>query len=104
VRRLSASLLLCAAACAPSVLAPTEADARRAAAANPGATEADLRRGYELYLTRCAGCHALHRPQELAPGQWPRVLQKMAPRAKLGADELELVEMYLVAKAAPSGP
>jgi mono/diheme cytochrome c family protein len=52
-----------------------------------------------LYRSRCAACHALYPPGEHTAGDWPAILDRMAPRAHLGADERATVERYLVAHA-----
>jgi mono/diheme cytochrome c family protein len=75
---------------------PQPTDVGAAQARWPGTTQADLERGRSIYVKRCGSCHYLHRPGELAPGKWPAVVAKMAPRAKLSPAESDDVVRYLV--------
>jgi mono/diheme cytochrome c family protein len=59
-----------------------------------------LQAGRATYVSKCAGCHHLHRPEEYAPAEWPGLVAKMAPRAKLSADERRLIATYLSATSA----
>jgi hypothetical protein len=59
-----------------------------------------LQAGRSTYVSKCAGCHHLHRPEEYAPAEWPELVAKMAPRAKLSADERRLIATYLSATSA----
>lgn len=42
-----------------------------------GAALAELRRGRELVVRNCAGCHALTLPNSLPKGAWNRVVDEM---------------------------
>ncbi len=99
-RIVAAALLLAAVSCGGGAVPhPTEAHLARARARWPDTTAASLERGRELYVARCSGCHPLHRPDSQPAGRWAEVLDQMAPRAKLSADERELVLRYLTATA-----
>jgi hypothetical protein len=88
LRRLTALLLLgLAGACATSpgkgaILAPEAADD-----------------GARLYRRRCASCHRLHDPGERSAGEWGDVLERMAPKAHLSADDRAAVLSFLQAHA-----
>lgn len=56
----------------------------------------ELKKGYELYTTRCNKCHGLKSPDSRNAEQWTKVLASMAPKAKLTAEEKDLVYKYLV--------
>jgi cytochrome c5 len=97
-RLVAAVLLLAAVSCGGGAVPhPTEAHLARARARWPDATAASLERGRELYVARCSGCHPLHPPDTQPAARWAAVLDQMAPRAKLSADERELVLRYLTA-------
>lgn len=86
--------------CAAVLPFPQPTDVGAAQVRWPGTTQADLERGRSVYVSRCGSCHFLHRPSELAPGRWPGVVAKMAPRAKLSPGESTDVVRYLVVLAA----
>jgi hypothetical protein len=92
-----AALLLAVSCGGGAVPHPTEAHLARARARWPDVTAASLERGRELYVARCSGCHPLHPPGTQPAARWATVLDQMAPRAKLSADERELVLRYLTA-------
>lgn len=103
-RRLIAGLaatLLLVAGCATLAL-PTPTDAAWATGQWPGTTEADLLRGRTLYVKRCAGCHALKRPERFPTSTWQEHLDEMAKRSALAADERELVLHFLVTMSRPA--
>jgi hypothetical protein len=90
------------AGCAGQLPPPTEADALRAATQFPGTTVGDLSRGRKLYVERCSACHALVRPEQKSPQEWPKLVQEMDERAKLGAQvSAEITRYLVVASAAP---
>ena len=73
-----------------------EADVTRAQQRWPDATREQLEQGRTMYVRRCAGCHALHRPERYAPEEWPRWVEEMTDDAKLTAEERVAIERYLV--------
>ncbi len=101
VRRLVACVALVAAAagCAARLPPPTEADALRASVRWPGTTVAELARGRSLYIDHCSGCHALHRPTELPPSAWPRIVGEMEERSRLDPVTAAAMIRYLVVAA-----
>lgn len=92
------------AACGPGLPRPTNADVARATVARPATTLADLDRGRSIYLSRCGGCHRLYAPSDRAPEAWPSAVDEMAERARLDADQRELVTLFLVTMAARPTP
>jgi hypothetical protein len=88
------------AACATPLPAPSEADASRAAVQWPGTTVATLERGRSTYLDHCTSCHAPYRPDAQPAHAWPRIVEKMATRSKLGPSGKQDVIRYLVASSA----
>lgn len=97
-RLLAAALLVVAVSCGGSAVPrPTEAHLARARERWPDTTRASLERGRELYVARCSGCHPLHPPATQPAARWATVLDQMAPRARLSAEERDLVLRYLTA-------
>jgi hypothetical protein len=98
---LLASLAL---ACAAALRHATPEDVVRLTPRWPGTTLEDLERGRRLYVRRCSGCHVLPLPETRAFEDWPRVVDEMAVRARLGAEERSDVVRFLVAVASdPEG-
>lgn len=91
--------LLALAACTKPVPKPTTADVTRAQAAGTEITLAQLERGRELYVQRCGNCHVAYQPSEYAPADWPKHVDEMAERAKLGTDDNLLITRFLVTLA-----
>jgi hypothetical protein len=87
------------AGCAARIPPVREVDAAAAQAGWPGTTTADLDRGRHLYVVRCSACHLAHTPSERRSRDWPAVVDKMAPRAKLAAAEKIDVLRYLTVMA-----
>jgi len=95
-----ALILVALCGCTAVIPTPLPRDVGAAQAEWPGTTQADLDRGRAIYVNRCGNCHLLHAPNERAPAQWPAVVAKMAPRAKLSPTEHADVARYLVVLAA----
>lgn len=86
-------LLLILAACTTTkmyVPASTNENKRSAS------TLAELTQGRELYINSCKKCHGLNAPESRTPEQWTKVLESMAPKAKLTSEQKDLVYKYLV--------
>ncbi len=49
----------------------------------------------KLYAARCAACHALHAPNELAANAWPGEMRTMAKNAGLSPEQDALITRYL---------
>ena len=97
------ALCVLAAACATvQIPRPTEEDARRAAAARPGTSVAELDRGRALYVSRCASCHRLRDPRSERAESWPERVDEMRKRARLNAEEADLLVLYLMTMASSS--
>jgi mono/diheme cytochrome c family protein len=87
------------AGCVGQLPPPTSADALRASAQWPGTTVEELASGRRLYVQRCSGCHALHRPSEKPPEAWPRYVREMTERSKLDEARAQAITRYLVVAA-----
>lgn len=82
-------------ACTKPVPRPTMADATRASVSLDA-----LERGRERYVQRCGNCHVPYQPSEYTPADWPRHVDEMAERAKLGTDDRASITQFLVTLAA----
>jgi mono/diheme cytochrome c family protein len=60
------------------------------------ATLADLQQGKDIYSNKCGQCHKLPKPESHTQEQWTKIIEKMAPKAKLDKSQTELVHKYLV--------
>lgn len=86
--------LLATACGGPWLPVATEADATRSNAAL-----GDLKRGRELLIGNCSGCHLPPSPRDHRAADWPSEVAEMRERAKLTPDEVALITQYLTAFA-----
>ncbi len=84
------------AGCAGVLVKPTEADVPVAERLFPGTTLAHLEKGREIYVARCSSCHGLRLPEDHTPEEWPKLLNAMAPRARLDYRQKELVLRFVM--------
>jgi len=49
----------------------------------PSITYQEVVAGYNIYRTKCNGCHGLYKPAKYTPQQWERLLPEMMTRAKI---------------------
>jgi len=64
------------------------------------ASNADiLKKGEDLYNLRCGKCHGLPVPSEYTVADWKPIMEAMAPKAKLNAEETNWVLTYVNANA-----
>jgi hypothetical protein len=94
-----AALLGASVACTAALRHPSPEDAVRLAPRWPGTALEDLERGRRLYVRRCSGCHNLVLPKAHPPEEWPRLVDEMAVKARLGPGERDDVVRFLVAVA-----
>ena len=64
-----------------------------------GTSLGDLAKGRQLYITRCSGCHSLSAPDRYSEREWKDILTRMAPKAKVGHEDEELIMKYLVTQS-----
>ena len=84
-------LVLVLGSCTPPPPHATAADAERANVAL-----AELEQGRTIVVGKCGGCHKPPLPSD----PWQHVMDDMAQRAKLDADQRHLAEQYLSVMAA----
>lgn len=77
--------------------APSAAESREMVLARY--SEAQLASGKALFTGNCAKCHKLKAPETRTPAEWEKVLKRMIPKAKLQAEEGELVRAYVMANS-----
>ena len=77
---------------------PQASDVERAKAKWTDVDLADLKRGREIYVLRCSGCHTLHLPNERSPDEWARIVAEMEneEEVSLTHQERESIVLYLV--------
>jgi len=89
---LIALLFVASVACTTQLYAPTEANVNKV----EPASLAELQQGYDLFQNKCGKCHKLPKPGKHSKDEWQKILVKMAPKAKLSADQSDLVYKYVV--------
>ncbi len=62
-----------------------------------GFPEDSLRRGREVFVAKCAECHALPNPDGYTEREWERILPRMARRARLDDSEARAVRAFVLA-------
>lgn len=97
ISRAALSLAAClAVSCASAIPPPTTGDVERVRSRWSDLTLEDLKQGRDLYVAKCAGCHPLKDPSELAPSAWPSAVDDMVDEAHLSSDERDAIVRYLV--------
>lgn len=67
--------------------------------AGVAATTDAVKNGGELFTQRCGRCHALPSPSDHTATEWKPIIDAMAPKAKLTAEETNWVLAYVNANA-----
>ena len=62
----------------------------------PAATVASLAQGQTIYTTKCNKCHELFPIVGRSEASWKHEIKDMAPKAKLTAEETDLLSQYLL--------
>jgi mono/diheme cytochrome c family protein len=89
-------------ACAAGLPAPNAAQLDAARSKEPSVAMADLERGRSLYVGKCAGCHALKEPADLAPDAWAGAVEEMRTKqgVRLSDAEARDITRYLESASA----
>jgi hypothetical protein len=77
--------------CTSKLYNPTEVNVNK----REIASLTELQQGKEIFSGKCGGCHKLPNPEKYQPQVWTKILEKMAPKAKLTVDQKELVYKYV---------
>jgi len=89
---LLALLFVAAVACTSQLYVPSEKNVNKFMEASLP----ELQQGHDLYMNNCGKCHKLPKPGSQSNSGWKKVLEKMAPKAKLTEDQSMLIFKYLV--------
>lgn len=97
-RFLTFALLLVLFACSKSITSsvPVQSDLERAKVKWPEITLAELQQGQELYIANCGKCHSLKSPQSRNEAGWRKIVPPMAKKAKINAQQEELILKYVI--------
>ena len=79
-------------ACTTQLYVPGEANVNKLETASL----TELQTGHDLFQNNCDKCHKLPKPDKLTNPQWAKILEKMAPKAKLNTDQSDLIYKYIV--------
>ena len=58
-----------------------------------------LKKGEDLFTLKCGKCHGLPTPSEFKVDEWNPIMVRMAPKAKLNAEETNWLLAYVNANA-----
>lgn len=58
-----------------------------------------LKKGEDLFTLKCGKCHGLPSPSGFTAAQWKPIMERMAPKAKLNAEETNWILAYVNANA-----
>lgn len=75
---------------------PAETDLESAKKMYPNITLDELKKGHEVYTTKCNRCHGLKNPTTYSSEQWTKIIGSMAPKAKLDENQKNLLTQYLM--------
>lgn len=89
---LIALLFVASVGCTTQIYVPAEANVNKVQAA----TLTELQQGHDLFQNKCGKCHKLPKPDKHSKDDWTKILEKMAPKAKLTAEQHDLVFKYVV--------
>ena len=60
--------------------------------------EAHLAQGAAIFTESCQNCHELPKPNEHNEQQWSKIMDRMAPKAKLTDEQKQLVFQYVISE------
>ena len=61
--------------------------------------ENDIAAGHQIFDQNCGKCHRIFTPDEFKEKRWVRIIDEMAPKARLNENEKQKVLAYVVANA-----
>jgi len=71
------------------------APAKPSVGQKPNTTPTKAQQGQQIFAGNCGKCHKLYKKEEFAADRWTKILDKMAPKAKLTEEQKSLVLAYL---------
>lgn len=63
----------------------------------PEASMGKLQEGYSIYKGACTGCHGTKNIYRFSSTEWKKIMDKMAPKAKLNGLQKDAVYQYVLA-------
>lgn len=93
-----AGIFLILYSCASQLYQPASINVQKARQVDPDITLEQLQSARQLYAAKCSSCHNLHLPGEFTSKQWPEILNKMQPKAKITDDQKKLLLAYLTSE------
>jgi hypothetical protein len=63
----------------------------------PDASMGKLQEGYSIYKGACTGCHGTKNIYRFSVAEWKKIMDKMAPKAKLNGLQKDAVYQYVLA-------
>ena len=85
---------------APAGGALSAAGVASASARWPGVTAASLAAGHDHFVAKCNGCHDYPDLVAIPDERWTAIVERMAKKSGLGADERDAVLHYVLAARA----
>lgn len=76
---------------------PTDAQLTAAKTKFPSVTMDELKKGHSIYYGACTNCHGAKDIKSRSEEQWSGILDQMAPKANLTAQEKDAVWKYVTA-------
>ena len=83
--------------CSSTTYLPTHQNIVDAQDRWPEADSVYLYRGFDIYKSKCSGCHYLHKPIQYSLEEWQKILPEMKGKAKLTEAEFKPLKTYLFA-------
>ncbi len=85
--------------CAPKNVPASTSSNEASVVSKQVINEADILAGHQLFNQNCGKCHRLFSPTELDEKRWVRVIDQMAPKAKLNAEDKSKVLAFVLSDA-----
>ncbi len=90
------SVFIC---CSPIAFRPTAEDAEFAKKKWENSSVEHLNEGFQLYKSKCSGCHFLPVPNEYTEKKWLETMPEMGEKSHLSPEEYDLVLKYAITKS-----
>lgn len=77
---------------------PSESDLSKINTADSKVTLDELKKGYNLYVTNCGGCHWLPSPASKSKTEWEKIFPEMFSKIALSPEQQKLIRQYVYSK------
>lgn len=81
-----------------SAFQPYESDLDKINTPDSKVTFEELKKGYNLYVTNCGGCHWLPTPASKNKVGWEKIFPEMFSKTSLSAYQQHLIRQYVYSK------